>query len=170
MLFLFHDASQLEELIHDAVGQVVAESWSEIATLLHRQPKQVAIVTRTGVRLIANMHGVCIHARHDIIKASWPEVPALLASLRSALIPVPKKSHVEPVQAQTALEIASGFGGTQRKEEILFTVDDAEDICREYKTILPECPSRNIAGEIVHLQRVGPRKLFRYIDRAIIMS
>ena len=98
-----------------------------------------------------------------MIRADWTDVPAIIASLRCALVPFPRQTEVNEAQREAALDMASSFGPNG---ENLFTIRDAEDIVRGY-SLVSECPDDSIAGEISHVLRVGPRKLYKYIENEI---
>lgn len=126
------------------------------------------IKTRKGVSVVADSDHVIIRCLKKEIDADWGLVPGILATLRGALVPAPRSGRLSPEQVQTALEIASGFGGPA--DECLFTVEDAEDIVKNYEVLAEKCPDKKVRSEIERLQRVGPRKLFQYLENEILTT
>lgn len=134
----------------------------------NEDPGTVAITTRGGVRVVVDDEKIYIRGRSTFVRAEWREVPAFIACLRGALVPEYKKTVVDPALAEVGLLMASHFGHKAGEEpgEVLFTADDAADITRDY-TLATLCPDEQIASEIKHVQRIGPRKLFNYIETEI---
>jgi len=172
---------RMEQVAADAMGQLVAEYWPFIKMYMasmetkeravnvegpSQDQRQNVITTRRGIRVVVCDEEVCIYGPREMIRAEWEIVPGILASLRTAFVPMPKHHDISPEQVSTALEMASGFGG--EKSEVIFTVDDAKDILGSHEMILKRCPDQGIANEITRLQRVGARKLYRYIENQVI--
>jgi hypothetical protein len=129
------------------------------------ESREAVQTTHRGVRVVANKEEVCFYGSSEMIRAEWMDVPGIFACLRGALVPYPKESEVNEAQAEAALDLASGFG---QLEKNLFTIGDAEDITGGCNSILSKCPDTEIAAEISRINRLGPRKLFRYIETEII--
>jgi len=136
---------------------------------LVRQTRNVVITTRRGIRVVVTPSDVCFYGSNDMIRADWIEVPGLIACLRGAIVPQYNEAVVNPDVKNVNLELASGFGHspTDSARDYIFTSDDAEDIVKG-GTLINECPNPVIAGEIAHVMKVGPRKLFKYIENEIV--
>ncbi|KKL45200.1 hypothetical protein LCGC14_2358060 [marine sediment metagenome] len=126
--------------------------------------KQTVVTTRRGLRIVVNENEVCFYGQKDMIRADWIEIPGIIASLRSALVPHDHEKTISQAHIESGLELATGFAGSL--DDYIFTVGDAEDIVKT-RMFVTECPDRKIAGEINHVMLIGSRKLYRYIEEEL---
>ena len=181
-MFLIREVgiNRVEAAVVRLVEEAASKAMSVLAALfqattetdapsLSEDPGELVITTRRGVRVVVDDERICVRARNEFARADWEEVPALIACLRGAIVPEYRRESVDPTLAQVSLEMASGFGHVNDGGplECIFTADDAEDITRDYM-LARVCPDRDIASEITHVHRIGPRKLFKYIETEVL--